>query len=110
MQVFEVLADDIRRHIVELLAAGELPAGAIAAHFRVSGPAISRHLRVLRAAGIVRYRRDGQKWVYALDPDPLRALDRWVHHTLLTWQHRFDALGAHLAAMDAHHRVDEETV
>ena len=101
MQVFEVLADDIRRRIVELLAQGDLPAGEIAANFDVSGPAISRHLRVLREAGVVRYRREGQKWVYALDPDPLVALDRWVRHTVETWQRRFATLGEHLDDMEA---------
>ena len=109
MQVFEVLADDSRRRIVELLAQGDLAAGEIAAHFAVSGPAISRHLRVLRAAGVVHYRREGQRWVYALDPDPLLALDAWVRHTIATWQQRFAALGEHLDTMAAQQRPEKET-
>ena len=109
MEVFEVLADGIRRRIVELLAQGELAAGEIAAHFEVSGPAISRHLRVLREAGVVRYRRDGQRWVYALNPDPLLALDEWLHRNVEIWQRRFAALCEHLDAMDAPHPSGKET-
>ncbi len=109
MQVFEVLADDIRRRIVELLAQGELPAGEIASHFQVSGPAVSRHLRVLREAGVVHYHREGQRWVYVLNPDPLLALDAWVRQTLETWQRRFAALGEHLDTMAAQHLAEKET-
>ena len=104
-----MLADDVRRRIVELLAHGELAAGEVAAHFEVSGPAISRHLRVLRAAGVVRHRRDGQRWVYALNPDPLLALDAWLHHTVATWQRRFAALGEHLDAMESSPLSEKET-
>ena len=90
------LADPTRRRIVELLAEGERPAGEIAEHFDVSGPAISRHLRVLRECGVATYRRDAQRWVYALDPGPITELDRWMRDTLLRWQRRFDDLGRHL--------------
>ena len=109
MQVFDVLADDIRRRIIELLADRELAAGEIAAHFEVSGPAISRHLRVLREAGVVHYRREGQRWVYALEPTPLLALDTWVRHTVETWQRRFITLGEHLNDMAAQQRAEKET-
>jgi DNA-binding transcriptional ArsR family regulator len=99
MEAMAVLAEPTRRRIVELLADGERPAGEIASHFRVSGPAISRHLRVLRDSGVVTYTRDAQRWVYALNPEPIEEVDRWMRDTLLRWQQRFDALGAHLDEM-----------
>lgn len=94
-----MLADPTRRRIVELLAEGERPAGEIASHFEVSGPAISRHLRVLRESGIATYRRDAQRRVYALNPEPIEEVDRWMHDTLVRWRSRFDELGRHLDAM-----------
>lgn len=99
MDAMAALADPTRRRIVELLADGERPAGEIADQFDVSGPAISRHLRVLREAGVATYRRDAQRWVYALNPDKITELDRWMRDTLLRWQRRFDDLGAHLDRM-----------
>ena len=95
------LADPTRRRIVELLADGDKPAGEIAAQFQVSGPAISRHLRVLREVGVASYKRDAQRWVYALNPDSISEVDRWMRDTLLRWQRRFDALGEHLDRMEA---------
>lgn len=99
MDAMAALADPTRRRIVELLADGDRPAGEIASHFDVSGPAISRHLRVLREVGVARYRRDAQRWVYALNPDSITEVDRWMRDTLLRWQKRFDALGERLDVM-----------
>ena len=93
------LADPTRRRIVELLADGDMPAGEIAARFDVTGPAISRHLRVLREVGVATYKRDAQRWVYALNPESISEVDRWMRDTLLRWQQRFDALGVHLDRM-----------
>jgi DNA-binding transcriptional ArsR family regulator len=106
---FEALADDTRRRIVELLALTELPAGEIAESFDVSGPAVSRHLRVLREAEVVRYRRDGQRWVYSLDPRPLIELDGWIRHNVDTWRRRFAALGDHLDDMEAQEESSKGT-
>jgi len=94
------LADPTRRRIVELLADGDMPAGEIAARFDVTGPAISRHLRVLREVGVASYKRDAQRWVYALNPESISEVDRWMRNTLLRWQKRFDALGDHLDRME----------
>jgi DNA-binding transcriptional ArsR family regulator len=99
MDAFAALADPTRREIVELLADGERPAGEIAARFDVTGPAISRHLRVLRDTDVVTVRRDAQRWVYSLNPERITEVDRWMRDTLLRWQQRFDALGAHLDQM-----------
>ncbi|MDD7939376.1 metalloregulator ArsR/SmtB family transcription factor [Actinomycetospora lutea] len=74
----EALADPVRRAIVERLADGEVGAGEIAAGFPVSRPAISRHLRVLREAGLVTSRVAGQHRIYALDRRPLAELDAWL--------------------------------
>jgi DNA-binding transcriptional ArsR family regulator len=71
------LADATRREIVALLAGGERAAGELADRFPVSRPAISRHLRVLREAGLVRARTEGKRRLYRLDPAPLRDLDAW---------------------------------
>lgn len=75
---FEALADPVRREIVEMLADGEVGAGEIAARFPVSRPAISRHLRVLREAGLVHSEVRGQHRVYRLDRGPLADLDTWL--------------------------------
>ena len=74
----EALADPVRRAIVERLADGEVGAGEIAAAFPISRPAISRHLRVLREAGLVRSRVAGRQRIYALDRRPLAELDAWL--------------------------------
>jgi len=100
MDAMAALADPTRRRIVELLSDGDMPAGEIAARFDVSGPAISRHLRVLREVGVASYKRDAQRWVYALNPESISEVDRWMRDTLLRWQKRFDALGEHLDRME----------
>jgi DNA-binding transcriptional ArsR family regulator len=96
VQVFEALADPTRQRIVELLAARDLSAGDIAAHFEVSRPAVSRHLRVLREAGLTSVTRDAQQWVYRLDPQPLHDMETWLLNTRAHFDARLDALGAHL--------------
>jgi len=69
--VFRALADPTRRQILQDLRDGELAAGQIASRFAISGPSVSRHLTVLKAAGLVRDRRDGNHILYALEPDRL---------------------------------------
>ncbi|MCW2741459.1 MAG: transcriptional regulator, TrmB [Blastococcus sp.] len=97
MQALGALADPTRRELVSLLADGELAAGELAERFPVSRPAISRHLRVLREAGLVRSRTDGRRRLYALDPRPLRELDEWLEPYRDLWAQRLDALGAEIA-------------
>src|SRR4051812_1883871 len=91
------LADPTRRDLLALLAGGERAAGELAARFPVSRPAISRHLRVLREAGLVTSRTDGKRRLYALDPRPLRELDAWLEPYRDLWAQRFDALGTEIA-------------
>lgn len=94
MHALAVLADDTRRGIVRLLADdGELAAGDIAGRFAISQPAVSRHLRVLREAGLVTVEVRAQRRIYRLDPAPLRELDDWLAGYRRFWDQRLDALG-----------------
>jgi len=77
-QAFHALAEPRRREILGLLAAGELPAGAIAAQFDVTRPAVSQHLAVLRAAGLVTERRDGARRLYRARPAGLEPVRSWL--------------------------------
>jgi DNA-binding transcriptional ArsR family regulator len=97
VQSLAALADPIRRAVVDLLAQGELAAGELADRFPVSRPAISRHLRVLREAGLVRVRTEGRRRLYALDPGPLRELDDWLERYRDLWAQRLDALDTEIA-------------
>jgi DNA-binding transcriptional ArsR family regulator len=92
MDALAALADPVRRELVSLLARGELAAGELADRFPVSRPAVSRHLRVLREAGLVTARADGKRRLYALDPRPLRELDDWLEPYRDLWAQRLDAL------------------
>ena len=93
METLAALADDTRRQIVELLARGEQPAGAIAQRFPVSRPAVSRHLRVLREAGLVHVEARGTQRLYALTPARFDELDSWLTGVRRFWDQRLDALG-----------------
>ncbi len=87
------LADPTRRRIVDMLQAGPKPATEIHAAFAIAGPAVSRHLRVLREAGLVSERRvpeDGRVRLYGLEPEPLLALARWLDGVAGGWQSRLD--------------------
>jgi DNA-binding transcriptional ArsR family regulator len=97
VEALTALADPTRREIVALLAHGERAAGELAAGFPVSRPAISRHLRVLRTAGLVRSRTDGKRRLYTLDPAPLRELDDWLEPYRDLWAQRLDALDTEIA-------------
>lgn len=94
MTILEALVDPTRMRIVEMLRLGEMDAGAIAAEFETSQPAVSRHLRVLREAGLVQSRVEAQRRVYSLDATPLRELDRWLEPYRRFWEGRLDALDA----------------
>jgi DNA-binding transcriptional ArsR family regulator len=83
------IADPIRRRVLELVRDAEVPAGEIAAQFPVSRPAVSRHLRVLREAGLVQERRVGRERLYRADPEPLAELRAWLDRY---WAGRLDAL------------------
>ena len=97
MQALAALADPTRREILAVLAGGEVAAGELARRFPVSRPAVSRHLRVLREAGLVRARVEGRRHLYALDPAPLREIDAWLEPYRDLWAQRLDALDTEIA-------------
>jgi DNA-binding transcriptional ArsR family regulator len=101
MHAFDVLGDPVRRRILELLAGGELPAGAVAevvqAEFGISQPAVSQHLKVLRDSGFATVRPDGARRLYAVDAAPLQQVDAWLEHFRRFWEQRLDSLATELA-------------
>jgi DNA-binding transcriptional ArsR family regulator len=100
VHAFDVLGDPVRRRILELLADGEQPAGAVAAvvqaEFGISQPGVSQHLRVLRENGFATVRPEGARRLYAVDSAPLEELDRWLERYRRFWDQRLDALGTEL--------------
>lgn len=97
---FEVVAEPNRRRILELLRAEERPVGAIVGELSLSQPAVSKHLRVLRDAGLVDVRKDGQRRLYRLVPEPLLEIDDWLTPFREAWSRRLDALEAHLDRLE----------
>ncbi|KXP10393.1 ArsR/SmtB family transcription factor [Tsukamurella pseudospumae] len=101
MHAFDVLGDPVRRHLIELLAQGELSAGALSddvrARFGISQPAVSQHLKVLREAGFVAVRPEGTRRLYAVRPEPLRQVDDWLVPFRHFWAPRLAALGTEIA-------------
>lgn len=94
---WEALVDPTRRAIVTRLAGSDLTAGEIADGFAISRPGVSRHLRVLREAGLVEARRDGTKQVYSLAPDATDEVEAWVSQVRRFWNQRLDALDTEIA-------------
>jgi DNA-binding transcriptional ArsR family regulator len=96
---FEAIADPTRRRILDLLRQGERPVGDLVAALDVAQPNVSKHLRTLDAAGLVRARVDGPRRHYGLDPAGLRQLDDWLAPFREIWADRLDALERHLDDM-----------
>ncbi|MCP2636219.1 metalloregulator ArsR/SmtB family transcription factor [Microbacterium sp. HD4P20] len=101
MHALDVLGDPVRRRILELLSEGEHSAGDIGEvvqrEFGISQPAVSQHLRVLRASGFANVRPEGTRRFYTLDPEPLEAAAAWFDPFRRFWQPHLDALGTELA-------------
>jgi DNA-binding transcriptional ArsR family regulator len=100
MQSLLAIADPTRRRIVELLAVRERTAGELVDEFDMSAPAISQHLKVLREAGLVTVRPEGQTRVQMLNPEGFSELEAWMEKTRSFWSHRLDALERELRAED----------
>jgi len=98
---FQALADPTRRAVLDLLRRGSQPAGEIAGAFPVSRPAISKHLRLLRRAQLVREHREGRHRVYQLNPEPLRAIDSWLDQYRGFWSASLANLKAFVEAEHA---------
>jgi DNA-binding transcriptional ArsR family regulator len=97
---FEVLAEPNRRRILDLLRVAERSVGDLVGALDVSQPAVSKHLRVLRDAGLVEARTDAQRRIYRLRTEPLRAMDAWLAPYRELWESRLDDLERHLDEMD----------
>jgi DNA-binding transcriptional ArsR family regulator len=93
---FAALADPIRRGMLERLARGEASAGELAKPFKVSLPAISRHLRVLEHAGLLARRKTGRVHRCRLNPSPMQDAAQWIARYQKFWEHQFDALAKFL--------------
>ena len=91
------LADDSRRTMLETLADGPATAGELAALLPIARPGVSRHLRVLREAGLVEVRQEAQRRVYSLSPQPLAEINDWLSRHLTLWDQRLDALHTEIA-------------
>ena len=90
------LAEPARRRTVELLRGGSRSAGEIERALGLSQPSTSKHLKALKAAGVVTVRAEAARRIYSLDPAPLAELDAWLQPFRRFWEDRLDALGRHL--------------
>ena len=93
MDMFSALAEPTRRSIIELLAgSGQLSATAISRKFRVSPPAISQHLKILREARLVLMEKHAQQRIYAINPEAMSELEEWAKKMAAQWEKRFETL------------------
>ena len=95
--VLRALADESRRTLLETLVDGPATAGDLAALLPIARPGVSRHLRVLREAGLVEFRQEAQRRVYGLRPEPLAEIDEWLRRYRGLWEQRLDALHTEVA-------------
>jgi DNA-binding transcriptional ArsR family regulator len=95
--VLRALADESRRTVLEALTAGPATAGELAALLPIARPGVSRHLRVLREAGLVEVRQEAQRRIYGLRPEPLAEVDEWLNQYRALWEQRLDALHTEVA-------------
>jgi DNA-binding transcriptional ArsR family regulator len=99
--VLEAIAEPTRRRILDAIRGGERSVGDLVAIVGMHQPGISRHLKVLRDAGLVEVRREAQRRLYRLRPEPLQELDRWLEPYRAEWADRLDALERHLGRTTA---------
>jgi DNA-binding transcriptional ArsR family regulator len=95
--VLRALADESRRTVLETLTGGPATAGELAALLPIARPGVSRHLRVLREAGLVEFRQEAQRRVYSLRLEPLAEIDEWLGRYRALWEQRLDALHTEIA-------------
>jgi DNA-binding transcriptional ArsR family regulator len=100
LELFSAIADPVRRRIVERLASGEKTAGELGEGFPISQPAVSKHLRVLREAGLVMTRGQAQRRLYRLNPAPLAEVDAWLARCRNFWEERLGSLKAYVETED----------
>ena len=100
-EIFDAISSCARRRILDLLVEGEQPVKRIAGHFEMSRPAISQHLRILLAAGLVSEQRQGREHHYRLNPERLSPIRDWIAHYERFWDDNFNRLRTHLAKKSA---------
>lgn len=96
-EIFAVLADPTRRRILGVLRNGERAVNELADEVEIAQSGVSRHLRILREAGLVDVRRDAQRRIYSLRAEPLEELDAWIEQYRSVWDDRLDRLSGHLS-------------
>jgi DNA-binding transcriptional ArsR family regulator len=101
MTIYEALAEPMRRRILDLLRDRPRLVGELVAELAISQPGVSKHLRVLREAELVRVRQDAQRRWYELNPTPLAELDGWLASYRHLWENNFDRLGELLTELQA---------
>jgi DNA-binding transcriptional ArsR family regulator len=95
--VLQALADGSRRTLLEILRDHPATAGELAGALPIARPGVSRHLRVLREAGLVDVRQEAQRRIYSLRPEPMSEVDAWLGNYRELWQNRLDALRTEIA-------------
>lgn len=103
-RVFQAIAHPVRRRILEELMKGEKPTSGLAAPFKISLPAVSQHLSVLKEAHLVSERRVGRQRIYQLHPRPLKEVFEWVEFFEQFWLEKLDALGEYLRNTHGNHK------
>ena len=96
VSAYTAVAEPHRRQILDLLRDGERPAGELVERLALSQPGVSKHLKVLREAGLVTVRADGKRRVYGLRAEPLEEVDAWLAGYRALWSKHLDALERHL--------------
>ncbi len=100
MSPFEILADPTRRCLLDALRKREQSVGSLVKRLKMSQPAVSKHLRLLREAGIATVRVDAQRRMYRLNPEGLREIDDWLTPYRAFWEARLDAMEQTLELME----------
>ena len=95
--VLQALSDGSRRTVLEILRDHPATAGELASALPIARPGVSRHLRVLREAGLVDVRQEAQRRIYSLRPEPMAEVDAWLGDYRALWQHRLEALHTEIA-------------
>jgi DNA-binding transcriptional ArsR family regulator len=107
MSIYEVIAEPKRRRILDLLLQRPHLVGEIVDALGISQPGVSKHLRVLRRAGLVQVRQDAQRRWYELQPEPLEEIDLWLAGYRQTWDERFGRLDDYLQQHQSKEKPDE---
>ncbi len=108
MTIFDVIADPTRRTILDLLRMRPRMVGDLVDVLAISQPGVSKHLRVLREAGLVHVRQEAQRRIYELRPEPLMELDQWLSSYRNLWEERFDQLDDYLQEIQEQENHDKE--